>query len=45
MDEKSGANALGNAVAYLQITNYELRIIDNVRIAQIYGLLTDTESS
>ncbi len=26
MDGKPGANALGNAVAYLRITNYELRI-------------------
>ena len=40
MDEKSRANALGNAFAI-----YKLRIIDNVRIVQIYGLLTDTESS
>ena len=39
MDGKPGANALGNAFAYLRFTNYDVQLVDNVRIAQIIWII------
>ena len=37
------ATALENAVAYVRSTKYDVRFIDNVRVAQIFGSLTCAE--
>ena len=40
------ATALENAVAYVRFTIYDVRFINNVRVAQIFfGLLTYVEGS
>ena len=37
--ELGQGNRIGNAFAYLRITNYELRFINNVCVAQIFRII------